>query len=299
MTSNTYSLPNVGLALALSRIRWNETLRSISGCMYGPSVPTSLDYTDEGVAVVPPTGSLYRSSLFNALYAYDPVAGKGGVQGIGGNYTRVGVGHRNFESITTLVANVAYIEPSELLTTVGSGANYRLYMKTSNSGGIVDVGLPAPSTVVNSMIVDRTIANTKITAASITNNEIAAATIKSSLLQSDLTLPGTTITVPGSGTFGNVTATGADFGVTFGDATRQTTRAMHTFSSVGSGVSLIESVTAGVLEPRKLATSLSLSGDSLGTGSFTVSSSGGTITFGLTLGTGVGVSVGVGVGIAK
>ena len=164
---------------------------------------------------------------------------------------------------------------------------------------MLDVGLPATSTVENSMIVDRTIANTKITAASITNNEIAAATIKSSLLQSDLTLPGTTITVPGSGTFGNVTATGANFGITFGDSTRQTTRAIHNTANVGTGAPIITSVSSGIINARTVTTALTLTDDSLGTGSFTTSVANNTITFGLTLGTGVGVGVGVGIGIAK
>ena len=170
-TANTFSTPTAGKSFTLSLIDFNNSLLSLFSNFYGPTPPSSLEVTVAGVATAPYTGTLYRSSLYNAFYAYDATAKKGG--GIASNYTRVGLGSRNFESITDLVTNIATIEQTELLTTVGAGANYRLYMKTSNTPGIVDVGIPPSSSLISGMFVTGQVPNTAIAVNSLTGNELS------------------------------------------------------------------------------------------------------------------------------
>src|SRR5687768_14708443 len=135
--SNTFSIPTAGKSFTLSLIDFNRNFLAIWSNFYGPSVPTSGNITIEGTVSNPYEGMLWRSSTLKALYIYDPTNTKGGNPGAG--FTRVGVGHRNFESISSLVTGLGGIEQSELLTTVGeSTANYRVYMKTNNSNNIVD-----------------------------------------------------------------------------------------------------------------------------------------------------------------
>jgi hypothetical protein len=169
-TANTFSTPTAGKSFTLSLNDFNNSLLSIFSNFYGPTPPSSLEITVAGVATNPYTGMLYRSSIHNAFYAYDATAKKGG--GISSNYTRVGLGSRNFEGITELVANLTYVEQTELLTTVGSGANYRLYMKTSNTPGIVDVGIPPASSLTSAMFVNGQVPNTAIAVNSLTGNEL-------------------------------------------------------------------------------------------------------------------------------
>jgi hypothetical protein len=173
MPSNTFSLPSAGKSFTLSRLDFNNSILSAWSSFYGPAVPTIGNITIEGTASAPYSGMLYRSSIHKALYVQDSTSIKGG--GIGGGFTRVGITNRTFESITTLVANLAYIEQSELCTTVGdSSANYRVYMKTNNSNNIVDVGIPPSSSLATSMFVNRQIANTHLQLNTITGAELAS-----------------------------------------------------------------------------------------------------------------------------
>lgn len=169
--ANVFALPSAGKSFTLSLIDFNNSFKSLLSSFYGPSLPTSADITMSGVATAPSSGMLYRSSIFNAFYVYDPTSVKG--SSIGGNFTRVGIGNRNFESISTLVSNLNYIEQSEIVTTVGAGANYRAYLRTSNSNGFVDIGIPPASSLTTSMFINRQISNTHIQASSITGNELA------------------------------------------------------------------------------------------------------------------------------
>lgn len=171
-TVNTFSTPTAGKSFTLSLNDFNNSLLSLFNNFYGPVPPSNLEITIAGVSTNPYAGMLYRSSIYNAFYAYDPTAKKGG--GISSNYTRVGLGSRNFESITDLVTNISTIEQTELLTTVGSGANYRLYMKTSNTPGIVDVGIPPASSLSTAMFISRQIPNTALQASSVTGFELAS-----------------------------------------------------------------------------------------------------------------------------
>ena len=308
-TVNTFSTPTAGKSFTLSLNDFNNSLLSLFNNFYGPVPPSSSEITVAGVSTNPYAGMLYRSSIYNAFYAYDPTAKKGG--GISSNYTRVGLGSRNFESITDLVANIAVIEQTELLTTVGSGANYRLYMKTSNTPSIVDVGIPPTSSLISSMFVARQVPNTAIAVNSITRHELAPLTITAAEL-TNTTITGAKIasaTITGDKLSANLSYTSnlnmsgnvvfaANKGLRFADGSRQNSAAMINFANVGSGASFVYNKSAnGNLVMKTATTSLSLTGDSLGTGNFVINDSGGTLTFALTLGTGVGVSVGVGVGV--
>ena len=167
----TFSTPTAGKSFTLSLNDFNNSLLSLFSNFYGATPPSSSDITVAGVASNPYPGMLYRSSVYNAFYVYDATAKKGG--GIASNYTRVGLGSRNFESISDLVTNLATIEQTELLTTVGAAANYRLYMKTSNTPGIVDVGIPPASSLTSAMFINRQVPNTAIAATSITGHELS------------------------------------------------------------------------------------------------------------------------------
>jgi hypothetical protein len=181
-TANTFSTPTAGKSFTLSLNDFNNSLLSLFSNFYGPTPPSSLEITVAGVATAPYTGMLYRSSIYNAFYAYDATAKKGG--GISSNYTRVGLGSRNFESITDLVTNIATIEQTELLTTVGAGANYRLYMKTANTPSIVDVGIPPASSLTSAMFISRQVPNTAIAVNSLTGHELATNFVYNSIFTS-------------------------------------------------------------------------------------------------------------------
>lgn len=173
---NTFAIPSAAKSFTLSQLDYNNSLQSIWSNFYGSAIPNSGDVTILGLASSPLTGSLYRSSVFNTFYVYDPSRAKGG--SIGGGYTRQGIGTRNFESIANLVSNLASIEQGELLTTVGdSTANYRVYMKTSNSNSIVDIGVPAAGSLVTSMFSNRQISNVHIQSAIISQYELGASSV--------------------------------------------------------------------------------------------------------------------------
>lgn len=170
--SNTFSLPTAGKSFTLSLIDFNNSILATWSNFYGPNIPTSADVNINGSAVSPYEGMLYRSSVFKAFYVYDPNNAKG--NSLGGGFTRTGLGARNFESITSLVANAAYIEQAELITTVGdSSANYRLYLKTTNAGAIVDVGVPPASSLTSGMFVTRQVPNTALQLNTVTGAELA------------------------------------------------------------------------------------------------------------------------------
>ena len=77
-TANTFSTPTAGKSFTLSLIDFNNSLLSVFSNFYGPTPPSSLEVTVAGVATSPYTGMLYRSSIYNAFYAYDATAKKGG-----------------------------------------------------------------------------------------------------------------------------------------------------------------------------------------------------------------------------
>ena len=171
-TSNTFSLPTAGKSFTLSLFDFNNSILATWSNFYGPNIPTSADVNVGGSAVTPYEGMLYRSSIFKAFYVYEPNQTKG--SSLGGGFTRTGIGHRNFENIVSLVANTSYIEQGELVTTVGdSSANYRLYLRTTNSGAVVDVGIPPASSLTSGMFVTRQVPNTALQLNTVTQAELA------------------------------------------------------------------------------------------------------------------------------
>ena len=295
--SNLFSLPSTAKSFTLSLNDFNSSILATWSNFYGPAVPNINNITIQGVSSGPYEGMLYRSSITNAFYVYDPTQAKSG--GIGGGFTRSGIGSRNFESITALVANLSAIEQAELLTTVGdSTANYRVYVKTNNSSGFVDIGLPPASTLTSGMFVDRQISNVRLVSNTITGYEIAPYAISGDKLANNITYYSALTVDQNVHTNANVVFNNPNKGLRFYDGTVQNSAGMLNFANVGSGTSFVYNRSAnGNLVMKTGATSLSLTGDSLGTGSFVINDSGGTLTFALTLGVGVGVSVGVGVGV--
>lgn len=187
MVSNTFATPSAAKSFTLSRVDYNNSLEALFSNFYGPAYPTSLNITIVGTATTPYTGMLHRSSTTNTFHVYDPTNTKSG--SLGGGFTRMGIGSRNFESITQLVSSLSTIEQAELLTTVGdSTANYRVYMKTNNSSGLVDIGVPAASSLVTSMFASRQVPNTALTAASVTQYELADGSVTTSKLASSVNL---------------------------------------------------------------------------------------------------------------
>lgn len=173
---NTFAIPSAAKSFTLSQIDYNNSIQSVWSNFYGSAIPNSGDVTILGAVSAPLTGSLYRSSTYNTFYVYDPSRAKGG--SIGGGYTRQGIGSRNFENITTLASSLATIEQAELLTTVGdSSANYRVYMKTSNSNSFVDIGMPPTGSLVTSMFTNRQISNVHIQAAIISQYELGTSSV--------------------------------------------------------------------------------------------------------------------------
>jgi hypothetical protein len=170
--SNSFAVPAASRSFTLSLVDYNSSLTALFSNFYGPAVPTLNNITIQGVSTSPYEGMLYRSSITNSFYVYDPTNVKGG--GIGGGFTRNGIGSRNFESITALTANLSLIEQSELLTTVGdSTANYRVYMKTNNSNGFVDIGIPPASSLTSGMFINRQIPNTALQLNTVTAAELS------------------------------------------------------------------------------------------------------------------------------
>ena len=171
--SNVFVLPTAGKSFTLSLNDFNNSFLTVWSNFYGPNIPTSADINIGGAATAPYDGMLYRHSSYKAFYTYNPDALKGG--GIGSGFTRVGLGNRNFESITALVANIANIEQSELCSVVGdSSANYRVYMRTTNAGAIVDIGIPPASSLTSGMFIARQVPNTALVASSVTGHEMSS-----------------------------------------------------------------------------------------------------------------------------
>jgi hypothetical protein len=297
--SNTFSLPSSGKSFTLSLVDFNNSFLSLWSNFYGPSVPNINNITIQGTATGPYEGMLYRSSVKGAFYVYDPTAAKGG--SIGGGFTRVGIASRNYENITQLVANVSSIEQTELITTVGdSSANYRLYMKTNNSGGIVDVGLPAAASLISSMFVARQVPNTAIALESLTSAEMAPRSINGDRLANNLIYQSSANVGGQLGLEQNVWFINSGTGIRWGDNTRQASAGVQRLANAGHGTSLwmYKVPSTGNAVMKTATTSLTFTGGAVGTGSFAINDdAAGTLTFALTLGSSVGSGTGVGVGV--
>lgn len=143
--SNTYIEPTAGTSLNIARLQQNDNYRSLLSNFYSPSIPTSTNIVANGVNLTPPDGTLFRHSTTGALYVSDSVNKRSAP--VGGNFTRVGIGNRIEQNITTLTANKTTYEIGELVGTIDTG---RLYFRNSNTdsiGSFIDVGAPQGYTV--------------------------------------------------------------------------------------------------------------------------------------------------------
>jgi len=158
MVSNTFSTPSAATALILARGFWNNSHKALATNFYGPARPTSSNYLLEGVATTPDDGLLWRNSTNGVLYIKDYNFTKGGA----GSFTVNGIGSRIIEDLSSYSSSD--YEVGELFKTVG--ANSRLYMKTSNAGIIVDIGIP-PN---NGSITTNMIGNGQVTGQKLSSN---------------------------------------------------------------------------------------------------------------------------------
>lgn len=156
--SNTFSTPSAATALNIAREFWNNSHETLLSNFYGTARPTSSDITLTGTSTSPPDGTLWRDSTKGVLKIKDTANNKGGA----GNFTVNGVGSVIIESLSNY--NSSTFELGELFKTVG--ANSRLYMKSSNVGSFVDVGIPP----TNGSISTAMIGNGQITGQKVSSN---------------------------------------------------------------------------------------------------------------------------------
>jgi hypothetical protein len=138
--SNTYTEPTAGTSLNIARLQQNDSYRSLLSNFYSVAAPTSINISVNGAGLNPPNGTLFRSATTGALYIADSINKK--TSPVGGNFTRIGIGNRVEQNITTLTANRATYEIGELVGTIDTG---RLYFRNSNTdaiGSFIDVGAP-------------------------------------------------------------------------------------------------------------------------------------------------------------
>lgn len=138
--SNTYTEATAGTSLNTARLQQNDSFRSIVSNFYSTSIPSTVNFTVNGIASSVPNGTLFRHSTTGALYVSDSLNKRSSP--LGGNFTRAGIGNRIEQNITTLTANKTTYEIGELVTTIDTG---RLYVRNSNVdaiGSFIDVGAP-------------------------------------------------------------------------------------------------------------------------------------------------------------
>lgn len=138
--SNTYTEPTAGTSLNTARLQQNDSYRSLLTNFYSTANPVSVNINTNGTTLAPPNGMLFRSATTGALYVSDSVNKK--TSPVGGNFTRIGIGNRVEQNITTLTANKTTYEIGELVGTIDTG---RLYFRNSNTDSIasfIDVGAP-------------------------------------------------------------------------------------------------------------------------------------------------------------
>lgn len=153
-TSNTFTLPSQGAAVATSRTQFNSSLRSLLQNFYSPAPPTSVNLVDSDSALPAAdyNGLLYRDSNTGVFYVSDSsvtVASGRTSRPIGGNFTRYGIAWQQQGSLVAAAANISKFDIGEAFVVVQNSAganNNRMYLKTTAST-FVDVGKPAPGQV--------------------------------------------------------------------------------------------------------------------------------------------------------
>ena len=157
--SNTYIEPTAGTALNSARTQFNNSMRSLLTNFRSSSPPAAVNITASGDAISVPDGTImhFANANVNALFISDSTTKKS--SHIGGNFTRVGIGHRIENGIVPLMSNISHYDIGELIATVSENgtlaANSRVYLKTSNNANdasIFDIGTPGTGQVVNTMI---------------------------------------------------------------------------------------------------------------------------------------------------
>ncbi len=171
--TNTFVVPSAAKSIALSRIDYNDTHKTIMQAFYSDAIPDSENIIIEGVQTTPLNGTLFRSSLTGRLYVRDSKFEKGNPQ-YGANWTRNGIGVFVEQSLALL--DIDTYEIGELFVTVGSNA--RVYMKSTNAGAFVDVGLPLTNSITEVMVIDSAITSAKIANATISNIDLVASTVQ-------------------------------------------------------------------------------------------------------------------------
>ena len=156
--SNSFIEPTSGTTLNVSRLQYNNSMRSLLTNFKSAATPAAPNLTAIGVAIGEQDGMLFRSEKTNAIYISDSVHVKSSP--VGGNFTRVGVGNRVENGIVALAGNIASYEIGELVATPSASgalsANARLYLISANNGtmaDVVDVGIPPTNgSITNTML---------------------------------------------------------------------------------------------------------------------------------------------------
>jgi len=180
--SNTYIEPTAGTALNGARTQFNSSMRSLLTNFRSSSPPAAVNITASGDAISVPDGTImhFANANVNALFISDSTTKKS--SHIGGNFTRVGIGHRIENGIVPLMSNVSHYDIGELIATVSENgtlaANSRVYLKTSNNSNdaaIFDIGTPGTGQVVNTMIAFSGVTSDRV---NLTGGGIATANLK-------------------------------------------------------------------------------------------------------------------------
>ena len=180
--SNTYIEPTAGTALNSARTQFNNSMRSLLTNFRSSSPPATVNITASGDGISVPDGTImhFANANVNALFISDSTTKKS--SHIGGNFTRVGIGHRIENGIVPLMSNISHYDIGELIVTVSENgtlaSNSRVYLKTSNASAdaaILDIGKPPPLSVVSSMIA---VAGVNSDRVNLTSGGVATANLK-------------------------------------------------------------------------------------------------------------------------
>ena len=116
--SNTYIEPTAGTALNSARTQFNNSMRSLLTNFRSSSPPATVNITASGDGIAVPDGTImqFANANVNALFISDSTSKKS--SHIGGNFTRVGIGHRIENGIVSLMSNVSHYDIGELVATV-------------------------------------------------------------------------------------------------------------------------------------------------------------------------------------
>ena len=180
--SNTYIEPTAGTALNSARTQFNNSMRSLLTNFRSSSAPATVNIVASGEPTAVPDGTImhFANANVNALFISDSGTKKS--SHIGGNFTRVGIGHRIENGIVSMMANVSHYDIGELAATVSQNgtlaANSRLYLKIANAtadASFIDIGKPPPLSVVSSMIA---VAGVNSDRVNLTSGGVATANLK-------------------------------------------------------------------------------------------------------------------------